>query len=178
MRAKTDLFSAGIFSDAALLATYTWCPKMLRGPVLLFLFVSSVTTAVALAVIFGIFRTKAISQFPMVPESSQTFRDRAIAALAPYSIIPTLVSLGIMLCWVSMAATFRSLQPYVSMTRKATLERTTPLSYNLISLLWTIGMSAFDRNFLLALVATCAVLSQVCEYTHRLGYFYPAYNLL
>jgi hypothetical protein len=174
----TNFFSAGIFSDAALLATYNWCPKMLRGPVLFLVLASSVIIAVALAVLFGIFRTKPISQLLMDPESSRSFSDRAIAALAPYSVIPTLVSLGVMLCWASMVATFRSLQPYVSMARKATLEKRNPLSYNIISLLWTVGMSAFNRDFLFGLVAVCAVLSQICEHTHHLCGICHAYNAL
>lgn len=139
---------------------------MFRATTLLLFLASSTVILLVLGVLFGVFHRTAISHSGLVPESNKGYTDRAVAYLAPYSVIPTLISVGIMLYWVHMAATISSLQPYVSMARKATPNPQNPSSFKNITYLWTIGSAAWNREFLLSAVAACAILSQVCMCPH------------
>jgi hypothetical protein len=115
-------------------------------------------------VLFGVFHEKPISHMLLGAESEWNYTDRTVVELAPYSVIPTLICLGLMICWASMATSIRTLQPYVSMARKATLSPRDPAAYVNINLLWTIGSAGWKQEYLLSAVALCAILSQVCEY--------------
>ena len=159
---KINLFLAGVYSDAASLETNNWCPKVLQDRILQIFLASIIIIALILAVLFGVFHGKAISHSVLIPGSNLEYTDEVVAALAPYSVIPTFICLGIMLFWASMVKTLRTLQPYISMTRKATLSPRNPPSFVNFSLLWTIGSAALNREFLLSLVAVCGILSQVC----------------
>jgi hypothetical protein len=169
--ANANLLLANVHADSILLETDDWCPEILRGSILRLFLGLTIVVALILAVLLALFCKSPIFEPLLIPESSQNFNDRAVIALAPYSVIPALISLIVLLCWASVVETFRGLQPYVSMARKAFLDSRNPSSYINIPLLWTIATATLNRDFLLAVVAVCAVLSQICEHFHQLGKF-------
>lgn len=144
--------------------TDTWFPRILRDISLGVFFASTIIITFILAVLFGLFRAKSISHMVLGAETDWKTADRTVVALAPYSVIPTLICLGLMICWASVATAIRTLQPYISMARKATTSPRDPAAYVNINLLWTIGSAGWKREYLLSAVALCAILSQVCEY--------------
>jgi hypothetical protein len=166
--AIANVFSASTDSEIASLAAYDWCPKIFRGRVVGLQLTALIVITVTLAALFGIFLRTGISQSLVVPRSA--WDGRSLTALAPYSIIPTLIAIGIKLYWASMEGDFRRLQPYVAMTRKPT-PYLRGASYFNIPLLWTVGKAALSRDFLLSAVAAGAVLTQVCEYIHEVESF-------
>lgn len=157
--------STGVYSDAASLETNNWCPRVLQDRILQIFLASIIIIALILAVLFGVFHGKAISHSVLIPGSNLEYTDEVVVALAPYSVIPTFICLGIMLFWASMVKTLRTLQPYISMTKKTSLSPRNPPSFINFSLLWTIGSAAWNREFLLSLVAVCGILSQVLTVT-------------
>lgn len=167
---KTNLFLAGVYSDAGSLEANTWCPKMLRPTTIRLFLALLIVIVLVLGVLFGVFHKTAISHSSLGPELNKGYTDRTVAALAPYAVIPTLISLVIMLYWSSMARTISSLQPYVSMARKATPIPQNPSSFGNITHLCAIGLAAWNREFFLSVVVACAVLSQVCKCLHGLRY--------
>jgi hypothetical protein len=148
----TDFRLVGSLSEPAYaqLAADDWCPKVIRGRFLAFLMVLLVATMITLAALFGVFRYKGIY--------------KSVTALAPYSIIPTLIALSIKLWWASIDETFRRLQPFVTMAEKATPNsRGATSSYANTPLIWTAVKAAMNREFLLTVVAIGAVLTQICK---------------
>jgi hypothetical protein len=166
MGSTTNLTLAGVYSDVGSLETNTWCPEILRNTTTRVLLASTVIIALFLAVLFGVFHATAISHSLLLTGSKLDYTDRTVAALAPYDVIPTLICLGIMICWSSMVTTIRLHQPYVSMAKKDTLSPRNPPSYISNILLWTLGSAAWNREYLLSVVAVCGILSQVCECIH------------
>ena len=174
---NTNLYLAGVYSDAESLDTNTWYPEILRDGLLRVFLASIIILALVLAVLFGVFHRKSISHMLLVAESNQDYSDRTFAALAPYSVIPTLICLGIMICWASMAMTIRTLQPYISMARKTALSPRDPAPYVNINLLWTLGSAAWNREYILSMVALCGILSQVCRWIYFLEHSHYYANM-
>ncbi|KAH7399809.1 hypothetical protein BKA64DRAFT_722635 [Cadophora sp. MPI-SDFR-AT-0126] len=139
-----------------------WRPKLLRGwllgPLLLFL----AALVIVISVLFAKYRRSGIYQSFLVSSVNIKVDNRSREALAPYSIIPTLIAVGVKLWWGSIDEIFRRLQPYVSMAVEPTKGRSgTALSYISSPLVWAIGKAARYRHWLLAVVATGAFLTEI-----------------
>ncbi|PVH89113.1 hypothetical protein DL98DRAFT_565261 [Cadophora sp. DSE1049] len=152
--------SANERSDSAPLQD--WRPKLLRGwllgPLLLFL----TALVIVISVLFAKYRRSGIYQSFLVSSVNIKVDNRSIEALAPYSIIPTLIAVGVKLWWGSIDEIFRRLQPYVSMAVEPTKARSgTTLSYISSPLVWAVGKAARYRHWLLAVVATGAFLTEI-----------------
>jgi hypothetical protein len=162
----TDFRLVGSLSEPAYaqLAADDWCPKVIRGRFLAFLMVLLIATMITLAALFGVFRYKGIYQQILFSKLNVDFENKSVTALAPYSIIPTLIALSIKLWWASIDETFRRLQPFVTMAEKATPNsRGATSSYANTPLIWTAVKAAMNREFLLTVVAIGAVLTQICK---------------
>jgi hypothetical protein len=141
-----------------------WRPKPLRGWVLALLLISLGSILVTLSILFSVFRDSGVSQTSLASNSHSNNDNSALTALAPYSIIPTLIAVGIKIWWDSIDQTFRRLQPHVSMAQGPTSNsRGIDLSYVNSSILWIVGKAVSNRHFLLALITTGAVVSEICE---------------
>lgn len=90
------------------------------------------------------------------------FSSSEIFTFAPYSIVPTLVAIAVVMWWENIDSTFRRLQPYVTMAQEAV-----PISPVLgMSYLSTLSIGSMFRamgngHWLVALVSFGAVLGQV-----------------
>ena len=139
-----------------------WRPKVLRwwllGPFLLFLF----AIILVLALLYSFYSGSGISQSSVSSEFNLNQSNGNLIAWAPYSVIPTLLAVGLMLWWDSMAQKLSELQPFISMAKGATtLGKGPKLSYVATPILWIVGKAVRNGHFLVALVAFGALLSQI-----------------
>ena len=90
-----------------------------------------------------------------------TIRDSTFA-VAPYSIVPTLLAVCLSLWWGSLEQTFRRIQPYVSMANRPTSMRRGPLlSYVSSYLIWGAWKAASHRHWILALLCLGATFAEI-----------------
>lgn len=87
-----------------------------------------------------------------------------LAKFAPYSIIPTLLAVAIGLWWVAIENLFRTVQPFISMTRVAASDNGSGLSYQSSYLIWAAVRVVSRKHWVLAFICTGAFLSQICKY--------------
>lgn len=142
-----------------------WRPRILRGWVLALFTISLVAILVTLGILFHTFFNSGISSRPFSSNPSNNNDNSALVAVAPYSIIPTLIAVGIKLWWDPIENTFRTLQPYVSMAQWPTPpSKGTELSYFISPVLWVIGKATMNRHFFLASITLGGLLSQIRTY--------------
>ncbi|KUJ17961.1 uncharacterized protein LY89DRAFT_781079 [Mollisia scopiformis] len=139
-----------------------WRPKVLRGWLLALLLFLLAALVITLAVLYAKFHTSGIHQSFLVSGIDFKIDNRSLEALAPYSIIPTLIAVGIRLWWGSIDETFRRLQPYVSMAHNQSESmKMTVLSYVSAPLVWAAVKAVPYRHWLLVIVAAGAFLSEI-----------------
>jgi hypothetical protein len=86
-----------------------------------------------------------------------------LGSFTPFSIIPTTLAVLLGLWWNALDATFRSLQPYVSMSQAPReISRGAYVSYQSSYWLWATGKAAKNRHWLLSLVTLGTFLAQAC----------------
>ncbi|KAJ4294300.1 hypothetical protein N0V90_007990 [Kalmusia sp. IMI 367209] len=84
-----------------------------------------------------------------------------LGSFTPFSIIPTTLAVLLGLWWNSLDTTFRSLQPYVSMSQAPReIHRGAFVSYQSSYWLWATGKAAKNRHWLLSLVTFGTFLAQ------------------
>ena len=141
-----------------------WRPKILRWWLLGPLLVSLFAIILALALLYSFYVDSGISQIPLNSEFNLNRGNENFIAWAPYSVIPTLLAVGLMLWWDSMDQKIRQLQPLISMAKEATLLKNgLKLSYSATPILWIVWKAVRNTHFLVALVAFGAVLSHICQ---------------
>jgi hypothetical protein len=144
-------------------ANYDWRPSKLQKKWLTILLVILVIVATLLvlrelAFEHKLYRTAFVYQVDL---------DIFNAKFSPYPVIATLFALNIGLCWGGIDIPMRTLQPYLSNSRKpATVSREARLSYHSSNLIWVTIKAASRRNWILCLVAIGTTLSQVHKCTH------------
>lgn len=90
-----------------------------------------------------------------------------LGSFTPFSIIPTTLAVLLGLWWNVLDVTFRSLQPYVSMTQAPReISRGAYVSYQSSYWLWASGKAAKNRDWLLSLVTLGTFMAQACK-CHR-----------
>lgn len=137
---------------------------MIRAWLLIMFLTILLALVTMLAVLFAMYHSTGILQRLLVTSLNIHIRNREVEALAPYSIIPTLIAISVKLWWESIDQTFRRLQPYVSMARNPTGKLAgASLSYHGTPVGWAAGKAANSRHWLLTLVAIGALLAQICE---------------
>jgi hypothetical protein len=141
----------------------TWSPSVLRGYALTLLLLSFLAIIVTLGILYSQFRISGITSFNpflMNPNMDKT----SVIAMAPYSIISTVITVVLSIWWGSVHQTFRRLQPYISMAQQPTpSSQGTELSYNNYFPPAVAIKAAFHRHWLLALIAAAAMLSEIRE---------------
>ena len=141
-----------------------WRPKLLRWWLLGPLLVSLFAIILAAAISYSLYSDSGISQSLVSSEFNLNRDDKLLIDWAPYSIVPTLLAVALMLWWDAMDQKLRQLQPFVSMTKQATsLENGAKLSYAATPILWIIGKAARNQHLLVSVVAFGVLLSQIRE---------------
>ncbi|CZT43812.1 uncharacterized protein RSE6_03900 [Rhynchosporium secalis] len=142
------------------MARTRWEPLILSTWAIVgFIFVLTALLA-AISFLYWYSRNHGLYQSGFVYEASWSIGE--LGAIAPYSIIPTLIAVVVGLWWDAIDVSFRTAQPFVSMTKGPTIGRNgSALSYQSSYLAWA-GLRAIKRrHWLLAFVSTGAFLSQI-----------------
>ncbi|KAH8599119.1 hypothetical protein B0O99DRAFT_613050 [Bisporella sp. PMI_857] len=154
-----------------------WRPKVLQlwflGPLLVSLF----AIIIALSLLFALFQNHGIAQVHIASPFDPSRNNPTFIDLAPYSIFPVLMVVGLKLWWDSMDQKLRKLQPFVSMVKEPPgVFNGSKLSYVATPILWLVWKAARNRHLLLALVAVGAVLLEILTisisglWDRKLGY--------
>ncbi|RDW71544.1 hypothetical protein BP6252_08107 [Coleophoma cylindrospora] len=139
-----------------------WRPQLLRGWQLIVFLTLLVGIVAALASIYAKYRNTGLYQRFLVSSVNINLDNTSIQAFAPYSILPTFVAVMVKLWWGSIDETFRRLQPYISLAKNPTSNaKGTTLSYISSPLVWAAVKAGRHRHWLLASVATGALLGEV-----------------
>jgi hypothetical protein len=128
------------------------------GGLLLLVLFSSIFAVIL--VLFILSHTTGLYQSAFTYETQ--FSSSEILTFAPYSIVPTLLAVGVVLWWENIDDTFRRLQPYVSMAQKAVpISPVIGLSYLNTLSIGSVVRALANKHWLVALVSFGAVLGQV-----------------
>lgn len=88
----------------------------------------------------------------------------AFGSFAPFSIIPTALGIGLGLWWNGMDRSFRSLQPYLAMSKTPIkVAQGAGVSYQSSQWLLASSRAAKNSHWLLALVTLGTFLAQACK---------------
>ncbi|OJD31470.1 uncharacterized protein BKCO1_4800063 [Diplodia corticola] len=137
-------------------------PAALRLRTLCGLMMALVVVLVTLSVLYSFAERSSLHQAFFTYEASITLLSRKKAPVAPTSIIPTFVAVGIGLWWGSMDATFRRLQPFLSTANEPTpASHGVALSYQ--SSYWVAAAikAASNRHWFLCFITLGTTLSQI-----------------
>ncbi|CZR68661.1 uncharacterized protein PAC_18560 [Phialocephala subalpina] len=139
-----------------------WRPFVLKGWGGLSLILALASLITALSVLFAKSRIPGLYETGLVYSHSITFKNLYVTSLAPYSIIPTLVAVGVRFWWRGLESTFKRVQPYVSMAKRPVALSAGPaLSYNTLPPVYSVWKAARHRHWLLAFVCIGAALVDV-----------------
>ncbi|KAJ5137520.1 hypothetical protein N7526_003753 [Penicillium atrosanguineum] len=137
-------------------------PKLLRLPALITLVVSLIAVVVGLAVLYHYAEGSDLYAKAFVYQFDFTFRGSSVSSIAPFSMIPTLIAVGLGLWWSAIDDNFRRLQPYLGMTtHNPPIRSGVNLSYQSSYWFWAAGKAAFHRHWLLFIVTLGSSLSPV-----------------
>jgi hypothetical protein len=140
-------------------------PKLLRLPALVGLVVSLIAVVVGLAVLYHYAEDSDLYAKAFVYQIDLTFMGSSTSNIAPFSMIPTVIAVGLGLWWSAIDDNFRRLQPYLGMTTHNPPFRSgVDLSYQSSYWLWAAGKAAFNRHWLLFIVTLGSSLSPVCKF--------------
>ena len=142
-----------------------WRPFNLkrRSGALLLVFLMGVVAA--LLAIYCVSRERPLYQSAFIYRSDFRVGNVRVTALAPYSIIPTLVAIGIKLWWATVDSAHRRLAPFLAMSRSSTPKASggAALSY-ITTPIFLITLSAVrNGHWLLALVTFGTLTSEVLQ---------------
>lgn len=98
-----------------------------------------------------------------------------ISTIAPFSVLSTLIAVGVGLWWAAIDSTFRRLQPYLTMANAPTrLYSGASLSYQSSYWVWATTKALSNKHWLLCLVTLGTSLSPVCKFYQPYLVFLPS----
>lgn len=142
----------------------TRIPTVLRLRTLCSLLVTLLVVLASLLVINTLAQRSTLNQAFFTYQHSVTIFGQKSPSIAPISIIPTLLAVGIGLWWGSIDKTFRTLQPFLSMANASTsIARGPSLSYQ--SSYWVAATirAVSNRHWFLCFITIGTTLSQIRE---------------
>ncbi|KAJ4322891.1 hypothetical protein N0V94_002154 [Neodidymelliopsis sp. IMI 364377] len=163
MKPKRTLF--GKRKTAASNSTFLdWRPFTLRRKAGFLLVIALICVMAALAAVYAVSKKHPLYQSAFVYSSDINFGKLSVTTLAPYSIIPTLVAVGIKLWWGTIDSAHRRLAPFMAMAGNSKKASKSPTnSYITTPILWVTVLAARRRHWLLALVTFGALISEVLQ---------------
>lgn len=142
----------------------TWIPGVLRLATLLGLVISLAAVIVGIAVLYHFAEGSRLYQKFFVYQPNISIFNKTVPTVAPFSIIPTLIAVGIGLWWSAIDDNFRRLQPFLAMANgRPTFSRGINLSYQSTYWVWAAFKSARNRHWLLFMVTLGATLTPICR---------------
>jgi hypothetical protein len=141
-----------------------WRPFTLRRKAGFLLAIALLCVMAALAAVYAVSKKHPLYQSAFVYSSDINFGKLSVTTLAPYSIIPTLVAVGIKLWWGTIDSAHRRLAPFMAMADNSKTTSKSPTnSYITTPILWVTILAARRRHWLLALVTFGALISEVLQ---------------
>lgn len=136
------------------------------GALLLLFLVALIVT---IAVLYTTSRTTGIHQSPFVYQMKMSILN-STTTLAPYSILPTLLALGVKLWFGAIGDTLKLLQPYVSMVKAPVPVTTSVLAEYVNTPIVMISVKAWrNSHLILAFVGFGALAAETCECSDYTG---------
>ncbi|KAK1146420.1 hypothetical protein N8T08_003207 [Aspergillus melleus] len=140
----------------------SWIPGVLRLATLLGLVISLAAVIVGIAVLYHFAEGSQLYQKFFVYQANISVFNKSIPTVAPFSIIPTLIAVGIGLWWSSIDDNFRRLQPFLAMSNgRPKFSQGISLSYQSSYWVWAAVKAARNRHWLLFLVTLGATLTPI-----------------
>lgn len=140
-----------------------WRPSVLRGQTGGFFLFSLAIVLSSLICLYVMARTVRIHQSALVYETSIRVFDNT-TRLAPYSIIPTLIALGLKLWFSAVGDTMKRFQPFLSMAKNPTVARESLLAeYSNTPLVLISAKASRHSHRILASVGLGAIATEACE---------------
>jgi hypothetical protein len=139
-------------------------PMLLRLPALLGLSLSLALVVVGVSVLYHYAESAVLYGKAFVYQIQLSVFNSGMSSVAPFSMIPTVIAVGIGLWWSAIDDNFRRLQPFLSMTRgDPQFRKGVDLSYQTCYWFWAAGKAASNKHWLLLLVTLGSTLSPVCK---------------
>lgn len=142
-----------------------WRPFNLkkRSGALLFLVLMSVTAT--LVAVYCVSKQRPLYQSIPLYRSDLNLGDIRLATIAPYSIVPTLVAVGLKLWWATIDSAYRRLAPLVTMTRVSGPKASNgvALSYVTTPIIWITHLALRNGHWLLAVVTFSTLTSEILQ---------------
>jgi hypothetical protein len=143
-----------------------WRPVALRLRTLLALIICLIALVVAIVVLHIFAEHSRLYQTVFVYQSAVTIFKRHLPVVAPFSIVPTAIAVGIGLWWNSLDSILRRLQPYLSQAKTSTrISHGAALSYQSSYWVWASVKAGFNRHWFLCFVTLGTCFSQICMST-------------
>ncbi|PLB55395.1 hypothetical protein P170DRAFT_39733 [Aspergillus steynii IBT 23096] len=140
----------------------SWIPGVLRLMTLLGLVISLAAVIVGIAVLYYFAEDSQLYQKFFVYQANISIFNKNIPAVAPFSIIPTLIAVGIGLWWSAIDENFRRLQPFLAMSNgQPKFSQGVSLSYQSSYWVWAATKAARNQHWLLFLVTLGATLTPI-----------------
>lgn len=144
-------------------------PGLLRLPALIGLVVALVAIVVGICVLYHYAEASDLYQKAFVYQINVSFFSGSLSSIAPFSMIPTIIAVGIGLWWSAIDENFRRLQPYLSMAKHDPPYRQgVDLSYQTSYWFWAATKAAFNKQWLLFLVTLGSTLSPICTFARAI----------
>jgi hypothetical protein len=141
-------------------------PGLLRLPALIGMVVVLVAMVVGVGVLYHYAQASDLFQKAFVYQLDVSFFSGSMSSIAPFSMIPTIIAVGIGLWWSAIDENFRRLQPYLSMAKHDPPYRQgVDLSYQTSYWFWAATKAAFNKQWLLFLVTLGSTLSPICTFS-------------
>ena len=180
---RKGIMHRGRKASHSALAALDWRPFTLRRKAGFLLSLALVCVTVALSSIYAVSTKHPLYQSAFVYSSDINLGRFSVTTLAPYSMIPTLVAVGIKLWWGTIDSAHRRLAPFLAMADDSTAKpsKSPTNSYITTPILWITLLAIRRRHWLLAIVTFGALISEILQismaalWTRELGILY--YNV-
>ncbi|KAF2466614.1 uncharacterized protein BDR25DRAFT_293541 [Lindgomyces ingoldianus] len=140
----------------------SWIPRVLHLRTLLVLVFYLISLTVGLAILKHYADLSKLYQTAFVYQASFSVFNKRLSTSAPYSIVPTIFAVAIGLWWDSLDKTFRTLQPYISLSKRSrSIAEGAGLSYQSSYWTWAAVKAAKNKHWLLLILTIGSTLSQV-----------------
>jgi hypothetical protein len=138
-------------------------PIVLRGWMGPLLLASLLALVGAILALYEVSIRGGLHQQALVHELDFAFAD-TITRIAPYSIIPTLIAVGVKLWYRAIEENFRRWQPFLAMTNKpAPVSQSLLVEYANAPLALMSIKAAKNSHYMLALVGLGALATEICK---------------
>ncbi|KAF5861920.1 hypothetical protein ETB97_012319 [Aspergillus alliaceus] len=139
-----------------------WVPRVLRLPTLLALLLCLVVVLVGVVVLYHFAQQSKLYKKAFVYQASISIFNKQVSTVGPFSMVPTLIAVGIGLWWGAIDNNFCRLQPFLAMAKRyRPLSESVYLSYQSSYWMWATIKAILNRHWMLVLVTLGTAVSPI-----------------